>query len=274
MGVDHPGGIEAGLKLAEICLAGLGEVSWQNSDAARVHVRTESPVAACLASQYAGWEIKLDGFAALGSGPMRAAGSREALFDTIGLREKASELVGVLESDRLPPAEIFDYLREASGVERKKIVLLVAPVTSAAGRVQVVARSVETSLHKLHELGFDVQRVKWGEGSAPLPGEIKSSLAAMGQTNDAILYGGDVTLGIEADDAALEEIGPRIPSSASEDYGLPFVELFERHNRDFYEIDPLLFSPAKVTLVSTLSGNSFTYGKLNPELLEQSFATE
>ncbi|MDA8248968.1 MAG: methenyltetrahydromethanopterin cyclohydrolase, partial [Rhodospirillales bacterium] len=61
-GTAVAGGIEAGRRLAEICLGGLGSVSI-GSDATlprwpfTVTVRSSQPVLACLASQYAGWSL-------------------------------------------------------------------------------------------------------------------------------------------------------------------------------------------------------------------------
>ena len=40
---------------------------------------------------------------------------------------------------------------------------------------------------------------------------------------------------------------------------------------DFYKLDPLLFSPAQVTVTNIKSGHSFTGGGLHEDLLEQSF---
>ena len=42
-----------------------------------IAVHVQHPVAACLASQYAGWAITPEGYFAMGSGPMRAAAGRE-----------------------------------------------------------------------------------------------------------------------------------------------------------------------------------------------------
>ena len=112
----------------------------------------------------------------------------------------------------------------------------------------MVARSVETALHKLHELGFDLSRVVSGQGSAPVPPVAEDDLAGIGVTNDAILYGGRVTLYVCGDDASLAEVGPQVPSCASADYGQPFAEVLASYNHDFYQIDPLLFSTATATL--------------------------
>ncbi len=140
-----------------------------------------------------------------------------------------------------------------------------------AGNVQVVARSVETALHKLHELGFDVDRIVHGYGLAPLPPVAPDDPAGIGGTNDAVLYGGEVTLWATGDDDSLAEIVSQVPSSASVDYGRPFADVFEAHGRDFYEIDPLLFSPATITLVNVQTGRSFFAGQLRPDVLERSF---
>src|SRR5262249_52025924 len=160
---------------------------------------------------------------------------------------------------KLPDEAVVEHICEAVQVPPAKLTLLAAPAASMAGTVQVVARSVETCLHKLHELKFDLGRVVSGLGAAPLPPVARDEAGAIGRTNDAILYGGRVVLWVHADDAELAEVGPRVPSSASEDHGAPFAEIFERYDRDFYKIDPLLFSPAEVVFCSLRSGRSHAY---------------
>ena len=78
-GIEASGSVEAGLMLARVCLADLATVRLVDGDPAQIEVTTEQPVAACMASQYAGWEVKGDKFFAMGSGPMRAAAGREPL---------------------------------------------------------------------------------------------------------------------------------------------------------------------------------------------------
>jgi methenyltetrahydromethanopterin cyclohydrolase len=275
-GVDAPGGLEAGIALAEICLAGLGRVRVVPGDRAiwngpAVVVSTDQPVAACMASQYAGWQIGGEKFFAMGSGPMRAAAGREKIFEQIGYREQAESVIGVLESGKLPPLEVCAHLAADCRVSPENLTLLVARTASLAGTVQVVARSIETALHKMHELGFDLSRVSSGFGAAPLPPVAANDLAGIGRTNDAVLYGGEVTLWLRHDDDVLRELGPRIPSSSSPDFGEPFARIFERYGRDFYKIDPLLFSPAAITLVNLATGRSFRFGETRPDVLRASF---
>jgi methenyltetrahydromethanopterin cyclohydrolase len=180
--------------------------------------------------------------------------------------------VGVLETGKLPNDEVFADLARQCGIEPENLTLLAARTASQAGTVQIVARSVETALHKLHELGFDLARIESGWGVAPLPPPAADDLAGIGRTNDAILYGAEVTLWVRGDDASLQAVGPRVPSGASSDHGEPFARIFERYDRDFYKIDPLLFSPAVVTLANLDTGRSFRFGRVLPEVIERSFA--
>jgi methenyltetrahydromethanopterin cyclohydrolase len=277
-GVELPGGLEAGLFLARLCLADLGQVNLlpANSPSANsgqvVSVITDHPVEACLRSQYAGWPLQAGKFFAMASGPMRAVRGREAVLEELGGPESASEVVGVLETSELPDASVLDeILAQCPGATRA--IVAVAPTTSLAGTLQVVGRSVETAMHKLHACGFDPRRVRCGTGTAPLPPPANSTVAAIGRTNDAILYGAQVTLWIDANGEELALLGPQLPSLSSHDYGQPFEQIFRKYGCDFYRLDPALFSPAEVELVSLRDGSSQRFGRMRPDILQQSFAT-
>jgi methenyltetrahydromethanopterin cyclohydrolase len=228
-----------------------------------------------MAAQYAGWqitgEITGEKYFAMGSGPMRAVARREPLFEQLGYREVSDRVVGVLETSKLPTAEVCRRIAQQCQVTPDHVILLAARTASIAGTVQVVARSVETALHKLHELGYDLKNVISGFGSAPLPPVAADDLVGIGRTNDAILYGGRVTLWVRDDDARLAEIGPKVPSNSSRDYGDPFAAIYERSGQDFYKIDPLLFSPAEVTLVNLSSGKCQNFGEVKSDILRRSF---
>jgi methenyltetrahydromethanopterin cyclohydrolase len=278
-GVEAPGSLEAGRRLAEVCLSGQGSVELARAEeagsaAAHVRVASDDPVAACMASQYAGWELKSQNFFAMGSGPMRAAAGHEELFDSIGHREQSAQCVGILETSSLPPDVVCIDIAQQCRIAPNRLTLLTARTASPAGTVQIVARSVETALHKLHVLGFDLARVASGSGLAPLPPVAGDDLTAIGWTNDAILYGASVTLTIRGGLHDIEEIGPRVPSNSSSDYGRPFREIFAGHDHDFYRIDPLLFSPARITFRDADGTTpSQTFGELAHELLATSFAS-
>jgi methenyltetrahydromethanopterin cyclohydrolase len=278
-GIQATGGLQAGLGLARVCLAGQAEVTLAPGDVAGipcplVQVATDHPVAACMAAQLAGWEISVGKYFAMGSGPMRAAYGKEELFEHIPGRERPPAAVGVLETRKLPDEAVVGYLADALQLPAGKLTLLCAPAASMAGTLQVVARSLETALHKLHELHFDLGQVVSGFGVAPLPPVGKDEVAAIGMTNDAILYGGRVVLWVRADDDYLAELGPKVPSSSSRDHGATFASLYERYERNFYKIDRLLFSPAEIVFHNLNSGRSHAFGRGYPDILYRSFFEE
>jgi methenyltetrahydromethanopterin cyclohydrolase len=278
-GVEADGGMEAGIALAEMCMGGLGNVSCTplqigGQSYAGLTVWTDHPAVACMASQYAGWAISVGKFFAMGSGPLRAhARVERELFEKLAYQEEAEEGVLILEARALPTDEVVAWIAEKARLQPVQLTLVVAPTASLAGGVQISARIIETGLHKIETLGFDVTRVLSAVGTAPLPPVAKNDLRAIGRTNDCILYGGQARYTVRASDAELEELAEQIPASASRDYGTPFYEIFQRYGGDFYKIDPLLFSPAEVWLTSTESGRTFHAGRLNPEVLEASLYT-
>jgi methenyltetrahydromethanopterin cyclohydrolase len=270
------GGLEAGRRFAEITMGGLGSVTFaplvlDGRWLPGLTVVTDHPSLACLGSQYAGWQVKREDYFAMASGPGRALIRAEELYDDLGVDERASAAVLCLETRDEPPPELAAEVAERAGVAPADLTLLFAPTASLAGGVQVAARVVETALHKLHEIEFDVRRVVSGFGTCPLPPVSAKDPDAIGRTNDAVLYGGQVELTVDAPDDELEAIVDRLPSSASEDHGEPFGKVLERADWDFYKIDPLLFSPAEIRLVSVESGRSFHAGGVDVAVLERSF---
>jgi methenyltetrahydromethanopterin cyclohydrolase len=178
-----------------------------------------------------------------------------------------------LETRQDPPGEIVERVAERCAVEASAVTFLIAPTASVCGSVQISARVIETALHKLHEIGVDPARVRHGWGCCPIAPVAEDDRAAIGRTNDAVLYGGTVHLWIEGDDDEIAALARKLPSSASEAFGTPFGELLAAANWDFYEIDPMLFSPAAATLTSTESGRAHHGGGLAPEVLERSFTS-
>lgn len=275
-GVETSPGLAAGVVLARVCMADLATVSLVPGEIdgfgwTHVMVFTDRPVEACLLSQYAGWQISVGEYFAMGSGPMRALAAREELFEKLNYREEPDKCVGVLECAKVPDEAVFEHIAEKTSVEPPQIRLLVAPTSSQAGNLQVVARSVETALHKLFELGFDVRRIRSACGVAPLSPVAADDLTGIGRTNDAILYAGRVTLWVTGDDESLAAIGPKVPAVSSPAYGKPFLQIFEDAGRDFYKIDPHLFSPAEIVFQNIETGRVHRFGRVAPEVLRRSF---
>lgn len=279
-GIAAAGGSEAGRRIAEICLGGLGQVSLAAGEIwpSVVTVHAADPVLACLGCQYAGWSLQHEEkgkrFFALGSGPGRSLAGKEELFGELGYRDHADETALVLEVDRAPPSALLERIAADCGVAADRLTVILTPTQSLAGSVQIAARSLEVALHKAHALKFPLERIVDGMGTAPLPPPAPDFVQAMGRTNDAILYGGVAQLyvsGPEADAIALAE---QLPSGASRDYGRPFAETFAAYKGDFYQIDPMLFSPGLVQVTALATGRSFRRGKLDRALLARSFGAD
>jgi methenyltetrahydromethanopterin cyclohydrolase len=275
------GSIAAGLRLAEICMGGLGTVELIPSAATSrwpwtLVTRSSNPVIACLASQYAGWKLAhgegRDAFFALGSGPARALARREELFETLSYRDNAATATLIIESRHPPPAPVVAKVADHCGLAPDRLTVIYAPTQSLAGGVQIVARVLEVALHKAHELRFPIERIVDGMGAAPLSPPHPDFVTAMGRTNDAIIYAGRVHFFVTGPAADARDLAAQLPSEKSRDYGRPFAEIFKQFKGDFYSIDPMLFSPAKVIVTAIETGASFHAGHINLDLLDASFA--
>jgi methenyltetrahydromethanopterin cyclohydrolase len=280
-GAGQPGSIAAGLLIAEICMGGLGTVELTVSNATprwpwTLIVRSSNPVIACLGSQYAGWRLSFgegkDAFFALASGPARALARKEKLFEELAYKDHADSTTLVLESSGPPPPALVQRIAQDCQLPTDRLSFIYTPTQSFAGNVQIVARVLEVALHKAHELKFPIDRIIEGMGAAPLSPPHPDLVAAMGRTNDAIIYAGRVHLFVTGAAADARALADQLPSTTSRDYGEPFAHIFKRFKGDFYAVDPMLFSPAEVTVTAIESGESFHNGRVDLKLIDASFA--
>src|SRR2546422_6835410 len=123
-----------------------------------------------------------------------------SLFAKLGYAERAERGVLVLETHTPPTDEVAAWVGQKAGLAPSQLTFVVAPTASLAGGVQIAARILETGLHKMDTLGFDVTKIVSGIGTAPLPPVAKNDLRAIGRTNDCILYGGQARYAVRADD--------------------------------------------------------------------------
>src|SRR3954447_8430970 len=117
-----PGGLEAGRRVAEICMAGLGTITcaplvlggrWLPG----LTVATDHPARACLGSQYAGWRIDRDGYFAMASGRGPALIRAEELYDALDGDGRAAAAVLCLEARDARPEGLTAYVAERAGVK-------------------------------------------------------------------------------------------------------------------------------------------------------------
>ncbi|KKN14904.1 hypothetical protein LCGC14_0991430 [marine sediment metagenome] len=281
-----------GKLVGEICMGGLGTVEFSsyNLDGhyiPSVNVYTSEPLISCMASQLAGWSVKLkkeiekEGvmkkkvlFQSLGSGPARAKSKVEKLFKEFDYIDSSDCAVIVFETPKLPNEEVMNIIAEKCDVDILKTYAICAPTACLVGSIQVAARIVETGIHKLHEIHFPLEVIKDGFGTTTIAPIAKDDLGAMGRTNDSISAAGMTyyTIDIEKEkEGELFELLKKAPANTSSSYGKPFLETFKVANYNFYDIDPGLFAPAVYTITNTKTGKSLTVGKVNHELLKQSY---
>ncbi len=279
-GIDVPGSFEAGKLVAEICMGGLGSVVLETTSIdgktfPATRVISDSATLACIGSQAAGWDIKVEDFFALGSGPARARSRIEKkLYDMLDYSDTHSEAVLVLETRTFPNDAVCEYIAEKCQIEPKDLVLIVAPTACMVGSIQIAARIVETGIHKLKILGYDIRKVLSGIGRCPIVPVARKDMRAMGLTNDAILMMGETFLFIQSSEKDdLMKLVQKVPSSTSSDYGKPFRQIFKDASGDFYKIDKMLFAPAHITISDLRTGLFHSAGKLDPKLFLESVKT-
>jgi methenyltetrahydromethanopterin cyclohydrolase len=280
-GINVAGSYEAGRLFSEVCMGGLGKVSiskvdYPNFSLPAINVTVSQPVKACMAAQYAGWFVKVESenkkaYQAMGSGPARSLYGKEPLLQKLGIVEEADVAILTLESHKIPDDDVAVWVANKCKVSPERVVILVAPTASLVGSIQIASRVVETGMHKMFEVGFDINSIVAASGVCPIAPVAPDNMKAIGWTNDTVLYGGQAWYTAKADPETIEKVIKNLPSMASPDYGTPFHEIFERYEYDFYKIDPLLFSPAEVYINELTSGRTFHAGGVNSEIFGKTF---
>ncbi|MFC6903620.1 methenyltetrahydromethanopterin cyclohydrolase [Halalkalicoccus tibetensis] len=270
-GVESDGGLEAGLLLVEIQTAGLATVQTRMDEVGGVPMpfvefSTDQPELAVLCSQKAGWELGVEDFEGLGSGPARALVAEEEEFARVGYEDVFEFAVLAVESENLPTAAAAKQVAELTGVDPGAVFLPAFSTASLTGSVNMAARAAELAVFRLSELGYDPLDVVSASASAPVAPVAGSEEAAIGRTNDALAYGGRAHVVVREEFDRFSEVA----STASEEYGRPFVEIFDDVDWELYDVPESIFAPAEVT-VDVLGGETYHYGERNEELLTSSF---
>ncbi|WP_435364443.1 methenyltetrahydromethanopterin cyclohydrolase [Haloarchaeobius sp. DYHT-AS-18] len=270
-GVDFRGGVEAGVLLAEIQTGGLATVQSRMGEVAGapmryVDVTTDHPELALLCSQKAGWEVSVEDFEGLGSGPARALVGTEDVFQRVGYHDAFDLTVLTIEADALPGEAVAEHVADLTETNTSSVFLAGFRTASLAGSISIGARAAELAAFRLSELGYDPLDLVSVSGTAPVAPVAPSEEEAMARTNDALAYGGQVTLTVEEDFDRFDEV----VSTANDQYGEPFAEIFEEIDWDFHELDESVFAPAQIT-VDVLGGPTHVFGETDEELLAESF---
>jgi len=273
-GVAADGGIEAGLMLADIQTAGLATTYTQmdrigGAPIPYVELTTDQPGVALLCSQKAGWELDVEGFNGLGSGPARALVGEETDFERVGYYDEFDFAVLAVESIDLPDDRIAEHVADRSNVDPTSLFLPTYAAGSTAGSVSMAARAAELAVFRLSELGYPPADILSATGRAPVAPVSYNESVAMGRTNDALAYGGEVYLQVREE----SNVFGQVPSNAREAYGVPFEQIFDEANWDFYEVDEDIFAPAKVT-IDVVDGGTYVVGETDEALVAESFGIQ
>lgn len=272
------GGIQAGLHVTEICMGGAANVGLTSMELdgltlPAVAVSTDFPFLSLLCQASGGYREAMEGwinfkvgkYSAIASGPARAVVHRpKELFESLGYKDDAKVAVVVLQSEQYPDEKVAAHLAQRCNVNPEDLYLVLSPLSSMSGLVQVTGRSIENAMVKLRTLNYDVKNVKYALGIAPLPPFGSSTVVP----DDMLSYGSVVHLYIMPDGKAdLKEIAEKMPSQTAKCYGRSFTELIKEHD-GLRGIDIYLFAPAEVYVNNLKTGELYKSGKVNINLIK------
>ena len=277
-GHKAPGGLQAGLCVTRICLGGVGNVSLTSIDLGgialpAVSVSTDFPILSLLCQASGGYREAMEGwinfsigsYNSIASGPARAlVHEPKKLFEMIPYADSAEEAVVVLQSEQYPNEKVADSLAEKCKVKPQNLYVVLAPLSSMSGLVQVTGRSVENAMVKLHTLGYDGNNVRNAFGIAPLP-PLKSRRIT---PDDMLSYGSIVHLYIMPEKSTnLRQIAREMPSRNSKCYGISFLDMIKKHG-GLRGIDLKLFAPAEVFINDLATGETHHFGNIDSGLIK------
>jgi methenyltetrahydromethanopterin cyclohydrolase len=281
MGLDCHGGWEAGRIFVEAGLGGLGRATFGaftlgTTVLPSINVWVDDPVVATVASQAGDWKLGEGEFAAIGSGPARAIAHQDQWSTRANYTDQAEAVVVQLQTTRVPDDSLCQHVAQACQVKPENVYVVFAPTGCLVGSIQVASRTVEQVMIKLLVHGFDIRTVRTGFGVAPVAPVSRDEGQAMGRANDCLMYGGTTMLYVEAADAAVEAVIGQLcfDVNAGDLWGLPFAQIFERYGRSWFQVPPLVDSPARVFINNLKTGRTFVGGQINEPVLHRSLLGE
>ena len=205
-GFKAEGGFLAGEMIVEICLGGYASakvlpVQYGDLVLPSVFVHTDHPVLSTLASQFAGWQIEVDEFLAVGSGPARIlALEPKDLFEKIQYKEESGSAVLVLETNSKPSKAVIQQIAAKCKVTLANLYIIYFSFMSLTNATQFSGRTLEAGLFKLMTLDLDPWLVKHAWGYAPIVPQFQFADEAYERKNNAISCGGTACYALSYED--------------------------------------------------------------------------
>ena len=163
-------------------------------------------------------------------------------------------------------------IAEACHCKPENVYLLFAPSTCIVGSMQVSARMLEQTCHKMFEKHFDPGQMVLMRGSAPIAPIVKDEDKTFGRINDALIYGSEIEVWVDSDDISIAKVIHQLAGkTSSPNYGELFEDVFLRAGKDFFYVDHDVHSVGKIQIHNINSGRAFVAGEINYEALEKSF---
>ena len=159
-----------------------------------VRVMIDHPIEGCVASQIAGWRLESPGkeHAAILAGPGRALNkaSLDHYFEWTDYRDDHHESVVAVQASEPIRAEMAEMIASSCEVAPEDLYILYAPNRSLVCAVQVAARIVEQTLHRLAEEGMDLRCLRSAYGFGVVPPLVNDDLLAV-DVIDQVGIGGE-----------------------------------------------------------------------------------
>lgn len=280
MGVEAPGGWQAGKLLVEATIGGMGHVDfgkYQLGDnyLPSIDVYIDHPVEATLSSQFSGWKMpskEIPGYInAIGSGPARAIARNDIFSQSWHYQDINHETVFAAQTQEIPDESVAQMVAEACKLPVENVYILATKTASLAGSIQVCSRTVEASVWRLFRKGFDIGKIISGMGTCPIAPPVKDELKAMDRVNTALLYGVTVRYVVDCSDEEVESVINAAPFNASRRYGERFIDIFEEGKRDFYIVDKDIHTVARYEITNYATGKTFFGGVIREDMMKESF---
>lgn len=279
-GIDADGGWEAAKLVTEILFGGLNKITIETFPEKiddvyynAVHVHSDHVVLQQAACNISGWELRPGKYAPVLAGPGRtlARKSGDWLEKYSNYADKYHKAVLTVEKGTMVSEEEVQDLIDAVGIEAENLYIIVAASGSTVCSVEVSARILEQTLHRLLEEGFNLDHIIEAHGICVVPPVVKNDLIAMGRLNDVLLYGGQSTFTVDCEDNEIEAVIDKLTTDKCPESGRMFQDIYKEHGCDFYKVPSELYSPAKVLIINQRTGRVFKAGSFNLEVLAKSF---
>ncbi len=280
MGQECPGSWEAALLFTRADIGDLGIAQYgtfrldEHYTFTSIEMFIDQPLIACLGAQIAGWKLGEGEYATIGSGPARALAHHPSdwYFEMTDYRDDWHEAVLCVQDIKYPSEAVALEVAQHCKVKPEDLYILTSPSNCIVASVQVSARMLEQTCHKMFEKKFDPAQLVEMRGRAPVAPFCKDELKTMGRINDALIYGCEVELWVDSTDEEIKRVTPQLVGvTSSPCYGESFEQIFVDAGKDFFYIDHDVHSLAKVQIHNINTGSSFRAGEINYEALKRSF---